>query len=100
MKKSDAKEKLISSVAELWPFAKGSVRSYQQKCLKENCRRCASGEGHQVWQMTYYKDGRQRSRHIPRDLVDDFKKALENGRKVEALLVDAGLEYLDELRGK
>jgi hypothetical protein len=100
MKKSKAKEKLMSAVAELWPAAKGSVRSYQQKCLKTNCRRCASGEGHQVWQLTYYKDGRQRSRHIPRDLIDDFRKALANGRKIEALLVDAGLACLDELMGK
>jgi len=100
MGKSEAKAKLVSEVERLWPAAKGSVREYHQKCVKAECRRCASGKGHPVWQLTYYLDGRQRSKHIPRSLIGDVKRALANGRKIEALLVKSGLGYLEELKGK
>ncbi|MCX6984783.1 MAG: hypothetical protein NT118_08555 [Lentisphaerae bacterium] len=100
MEESKAKEQLFSAACKLWPAAKGSVREYEQKCVKAECRRCASGKGHRVWQLTYYLDGRQKSKHIPRNLIDDVKKALENGRKIESLLVKSGLAYIDELKAK
>ena len=48
--------------------------------------------------MTYYLDGKQRSKHIPLALVDDVKQALENGRKLEELLLRTGLEHIEELK--
>ena len=100
MKKSAAKSRLQAGVERLWPVAKGSVREYRQKCVRANCRRCESGEGHPVWQLTYYDDKRQRSKHIPRDLIGAVKRALANGRELEALLVSVGLDYLEELKRK
>jgi hypothetical protein len=101
MKASEAKKKWLSDLSGLWPAAKGSVRQYQQKCTKKDCQRCASGVGHPVWQLTYYDaDGRQKSKHVPRERIADFRLALENGRKIEALLVCCGLEYLEELKKK
>jgi hypothetical protein len=100
MEKSKAGENLVAAVEKLWPAAKGSVREYKQKCVKAECPRCRSGKGHPVWQLTYYMDGRQRSKHIPRSLIGDVKRALGNGRKIEDLLVEAGLAYIDELKLK
>lgn len=100
MSESTVKTKLLAELSELWPAAKGSVREYKQKCKNKNCARCASGERHPIWEFTYYENKRQRSKHIPRGLVDEVKLALENGRKIEALLVQAGLEYIDEIKGK
>ena len=74
------KKKFQDVLDELWPVAKGSIRKYQPKCRRTNCSRCKSGEGHPpVWEMTYYLDGKQRSKHIPLVLVDDVKLALEKG---------------------
>ncbi len=100
MRKPDAKSRLVAAVDGLWPAAKGSVREYMQKCARTNCRRCKSGKGHPVWQLTYYEGGRQRSKHIPRKLIGGIKRAIENGRRIEALLVRAGLEYLEEQKTK
>ena len=74
----------------LWPVAKGSVREYKQKCKSK------SGEGHPVWQMTYYQEGKQKSKHIPKWLIGELKEALENGRKLEELLGKAGLAFIEE----
>jgi hypothetical protein len=100
MIKPEAQRKWLKESAGLWPVAKGSVREYKQKCKKAGCKRCASGEGHPVWQMTYYENGRQRSKHVPRWMIDDLKKALENGRRLEELLVQAGLGFIEEAKGK
>jgi len=100
MKKAGARERLAAAVDRLWPSAKGSVRRYMQKCVRADCGRCKSGKGHPVWQLTYYEDGRQRSKHVPEKLIGDVRRALRNGRKIEALLVRAGLEYIDELRAE
>ena len=100
MEGSKAKEQLFSAACKLWPAAKGSVREYKQKCVKAECPRCKSGKGHPVWQLTYYLDGKQRSKHIPRSLIGDVKRALFNGRKIESLLVKSGLAYIDELKAK
>jgi hypothetical protein len=100
MSESAAREKFLSAVSELWPAAKGSVREYKQKCKNKNCARCLSGERHPIWEFTCYENGVQRSKHIPRGVIDEVKQALGNGRKIEALLVQSGLEYIDELKAK
>ena len=96
MEKSKAQAEWLEEAARLWPVAKGSVREYKQKCRNKGCARCKSGEGHPVWQMTYYRNGRQRSKHIPRRLIGELKEALENGRKLEELLVKSGLAFIEE----
>lgn len=96
MGESEAQGEWQEEAARLWPVAKGSVREYKQKCRSEGCARCKSGEGHPVWQMTYYQNGRQKSKHIPKWLIGELKEALENGRRLEELLVKSGLEFIEE----
>lgn len=101
MEKSETQKRFMEEVVKLWPAAKGSVRKYNRKCTKKSvCEKCKSGEGHPVWEMTYYKDGKQKSKHIATAHIEEVKKALENGRRIEELLVEFGLEYIDELKKK
>jgi hypothetical protein len=48
--------------------------------------------------MTYYLDGRQRSRHVGPSQLEQMRKAIANGRRLEELLVKFGMEYLDMLK--
>lgn len=98
MERSEAQGRWQDEAAGLWPVAKGSVREYKQKCKSKGCARCKSGEGHPVWQLTYYQNGRQKSKHIPRGLIGELKEALENGRRLEELMVNSGLEFIEEKR--
>ena len=98
MDESAAKDKFFEMVRGLWPVAKGSVRKYLAKCTRRDCPLCKSGVKHrEVWEMTYCRDGKQRSRHIPTALIGEVKQALENGRRLEVLLVEIGQEHIDEL---
>jgi len=38
--------------------------------------------------------------HIPKDLVDEVKTAMENGRRLEGLLSEAGERYFKALKHK
>jgi len=98
MKTLDAEGRWLKAVAKLCPAAKGSLREVMKNCSNPRCKACASGKRHPAWLLTYYLDGRQRSKHVPAAMVDEMKKALANGRALEELMVLAGLELLDEHR--
>lgn len=83
-------EQLRSEMAELWPAAKGSLSEVRKPCVRPNCRACASGEKHPVWLFSFRQAGRRRCMYVARDLVPQLQKAIENGRRVEALMADAG----------
>jgi len=100
MKNSNAQEKWIKKAANLWPIAKGSLREVKKSCSQKNCKACLSGKRHPAWLFTYYLDGKQHSKHVPKSEVEILKKALENGRKLERMILESGLRLLDEEKRK
>jgi hypothetical protein len=92
---SKAQEKWMQEIVKAWPVAKGSIREVKKTCSRKGCKACASGENHSAWLFTYYVNGKQRCKHVPRSKVDIIKQALENGRKLEQLILKAGLSLLD-----
>jgi hypothetical protein len=85
----------LEAVKETGFVAKGSIHEYRRNCGRKSCKKCASGERHTAWQMTYYLDGRQRSKYIQEGQLDELRRAIANGRKLEDMMVRFGLEYLD-----
>lgn len=96
MKNSNDREKWTKKVANLWPIAKGSLREVRKSCSQKNCKGCLSGERHPAWLFTYYMDGRQHSKHVPKSEVETLKKALSNGRALERMILESGLRLLGE----
>lgn len=99
-KKSGAGEKWLKAVAGLYPAAKGSMRQVGRNCSRPGCRTCSSGERHPAWLLTYYLDGRQHSKHVPKAMAGRMRKALENGRKIEELMVLAGVGLIEADKGR
>jgi len=58
----------------------GSLALSHQRCGKPNCR-CAQGELHSVWSLTFMVDGKKRVQHIPKDLVEKIRPLVEQGRE-------------------
>lgn len=94
MKEEEVRKKWLEEIAKLWPVAKGSIREVKRVCSSKTCEKCRSGERHPGWLMTYYKDGKQKSHYVPAKMQERVKLALENGRKLEALMVEAGIELI------
>ena len=93
-----SKEQFLSQVEALWPAMKGSVAQVRKPCIRPTCPACASGEKHPAFLLSFTQNGRRRCRYVPQALVPQLTKAIENGRRLEALLYQAGPAMLQEYR--
>jgi hypothetical protein len=57
----------------------GSLNRVERKCGKPTCR-CASGDGHPMWTLTYSVDGQRHVEFIPEALVPLLKPFAQEGR--------------------
>ena len=89
-------EKLQQAMAGIWPVAKGSLSLVRKPCVRANCKACASGEKHPVWLFSFRQAGRRRCMYVPERLVATLRQAIENGRRMEALIADAGEALIRE----
>jgi hypothetical protein len=89
---------LESEVADLWPAILGSLSFRRSPCGRENCPACLSGEQH--WSHVLYgrHNGRRFAVYVPKDLVPQVRRAVENGRALQDLLVRAGPRYIRALK--
>jgi len=57
----------------------GSLTLNLTKCGKSTCR-CAQGEGHPSWVLTFTRGGRRRVERIPQEWVEDVRRRVAEGR--------------------
>jgi hypothetical protein len=58
----------------------GSLVETHHRCGKPNCR-CAQGELHPMWSLTFMVEGKKHVQHIPRELVEELQPLVEQGRE-------------------
>ena len=58
----------------------GSLALTHRRCGKPNCR-CAEGEGHPVWSLTFRSKGKKRVERIPDEWVEQIRPLVEQGRE-------------------
>lgn len=81
------------AVRDLWPIAVGSLSLRKSPYIREHCATCESGEGHSSYAL-YERKGKQRfSVYVPTELVPSVERALENGRLLQELMMEAGRRY-------
>src|SRR5436853_6934535 len=76
----------------------GSLALTHHHCGKPTCR-CADGEGHPAWSLTFMVDGKKSVEHIPEEWVGEMRPLVEQGRGFK----DAGAEVFagsPQLRGR
>jgi len=88
-----------ATIRTVWPVAEGSLSLRKSPCIRKNCKACARGEGHRSY-VLYGRRGKRRiSIYVPEDLVSQVKEALENGRRLQQLMNDAGVRYVHAIKG-
>lgn len=65
--------------ADLLP---GSLSRRLTRCGKPTCR-CAGGEGHEAWSLTFMVAAKKRVLHIPKELVEDVRKRVDAGHEFQ-----------------
>jgi hypothetical protein len=84
----------LDHIGDLWPLALGSISLRKSPCVRKNCSACASGKGHSSYALSGYRGGRRFSVYVPDELAPEMEKAVENGRRLEDLMKEAGIRYL------
>ncbi len=89
----------LSALEQIWPVALGSVSLRKSPCIRENCPACRTGVGHSSYALSGYRGEDRFSIYVPDELAPDIEKAVENGRKIQDLMKEAGLRYLRARKG-
>jgi len=84
--------------AVLWPAILGSLSLRRSPCVHANCPACLSGEQHPSHVLYGRHNGRRFAVYVPEELVDEVRRAVENGRALQDLLVQAGPRYVKALK--
>jgi Family of unknown function (DUF6788) len=65
----------------------GSLALTYRRCGKPTCR-CAQGEGHPSWSLTFMVGGAKRVEHIPTEWVEEVRRRVESGRQTKEALAE------------
>jgi len=65
----------------------GSLALTYRRCGKPTCR-CAQGEGHPSWSLTFMVGGEKRVEHIPTEWVEEVRRRVELGRHAKETLAE------------
>ena len=98
MRKKALERTLAKAFAEFaaeFPVAKGSLTKTHSPCVRKGCRLCAEGRGHPKLIFTFRENGKLRGLHEAA-----LRAAIENGRELERLLVEAGRDLVLGWRGR
>ena len=66
--------------------------------MRANCRTCLSGEQHPSHVLYGQHKGRRFAIYVPEDLVEEVRRAVDNGRALQDLLMQAGPRYVKALK--
>jgi len=97
-KAADVLRWMESCSAALWPAILGSLSFRRSRCIHANCPACLSGEQHPSHVLYGRHNGRRFAVYVPEDLVGEVRRAVENGRALQDLLVQAGPRYIKALK--
>jgi hypothetical protein len=87
-----------SEAAGLWPAMLGSLSFRRSRCGHANCPTCLSGEQHPSHVLYGRHNGRRFAVYVPEDLVGEVRRAIDNGRALQDLLMQAGPRYVKALK--
>ena len=87
-----------SEAASLWPASLGSLSYRRTRCGQPNCPACLSGEQHRSYVLYGRHKGRRFAIYVPEDLVEEVRRAVDNGRALQDLLMQAGPRYVKALK--
>ena len=87
-----------NEAAGLWPAMLGSLSFRRSRCGHANCAACLSGEQHPSHVLYGRHNGRRFAVYVPEDFVGEVRRAVDNGRALQDLLVQAGPRYVKALK--
>jgi hypothetical protein len=97
---ADARRWFLAQVQALWPVAGGSVSLRKSPCGRPRCAACAAGEQHASYVLYARRRARRVTHMSPDAIAAQLERAVENGRTLHDLIVEAGERYLRALKAQ
>ena len=94
------REWFLQAMGDLWPVADGSLSLRRSPCIRKSCPACAQGEGHSSYALYGRRHGKRFSIYVPDELAPEIRKAIENGRRLKALISEAGVRYTHAIKAE
>lgn len=95
----DRAERLRGELAQLGPLMRGSLVHSRGKCGKAHCR-CARGQLHQWWSLTFRAGGKSRSVTVPEQMLDEVRQWCGNYQKLKQLVVELSDAHVAVIRAE
>jgi hypothetical protein len=89
----EVKDWFQATIRNVWPIAIGSLSLRKSPCIREQCRLCETGVGHSSYALYGRKGKRRFSVYVPDELAPELERAIENGRHLQELMMEAGHRY-------
>lgn len=82
-----------------FPLIKGSIGETHFKCGKKNCI-CSQGKLHSAHYLSYRRDGKTHTVHIPKPLIPEITKHCNNWRKFNKQIEKQGHNKIQSILQK
>jgi len=89
---------LLKRLIAVEEFVRGSVVLMKRKCVRPRCRRCAEGEGHPTWVLTFSENGKTRTVYLGDKRAAEARRLVENYRRATEWLEEASRASLALLK--
>ena len=83
----------LRALGEVQPFVVGSLCRVNRRCGSPNCK-CARGEPHQAWVLSFKVNGKTRTVHVPKELVTEVQAWVKEYRRVKTLIRQVSTDSL------
>jgi len=94
----DVRRWFAGVIRDFWPVAVGSLSLRKGPCIRPDCPTCASVEGHSSHALYGRRGKRRFSIYVPERLVPEVSEAIQNGRRLQELINEAGVRYVSALK--
>src|SRR6516165_626375 len=88
------------AIRKVWPVVEGSLSLRKTQCIRKNCKKCSSGEGHTSYVLSGRQGVRRFSIYVPDELAPAIQRAIDNGRKLQELMNEAGVRFVHSLKNR
>lgn len=94
------KKQVSKAIETIGPAVKGSLVEVRKPCIRPDCPACKAGRKHRAFMFHYAQGGKRRCMYVPLAFVGALREALNNGRRIEQCLHEAGPRLIKAWRKK
>ena len=91
------RESQLRQLRQVGPLVAASLCRRAVRCGNPRCR-CASGEKHASWCLTFKHQGKTHTVHVPRDLVEEVRQWVKEYQRTKQILAQISDQSVQIIR--